>query len=369
MHKYIVSVVTAALIGVLMSNPAVHAQNSTGEVVTKGSSTTAVSNIVYLATVKPTVINNNTPSNSDLENSWVSGPCTLSGQSFKRSVSFDGVGVSFTGPSWSVVFLPGHNFDFFEATVGIDDHYPQGKSKVSFHVLGDGQHLAGTEDVKVGDKPIHLRVPIKNVARLELRIGCENVYAFKLGDVWWGDARLVKGDSPTPEPKPSEPTPGGGGVKKQVPEPEPSGTTFTFDIRDIDDLAKKLKMQVDEDKDQFKTKPVEVAVASFDLIPKTLSPDNARKVREQLSIALTKTKTFKVIERGQLDKILDELRRSKKDITDEKTAQQFGKQVNARNVLVGSISDEKTTIIVNVRMINTETGESTIAESVEVKKR
>lgn len=127
-----------------------------------------------------------------------------------------------------------------------------------------------------------------------------------------------------------------------------------------------LKTKVAKDADLSRSKPT-LAIAPFELIPaNALSPDNAVNVREDLSTALIDTEAFEVVERGQLQKALDELKLGKKDIFDSSTAQKLGKQVGARAVLIGSISDRGEYAVVNVRLIDTATGKARIAASVKL---
>ncbi len=317
----------------------------------------------HLFDMIPTKLDGRKPSENRLTNGWRPDKCILNGVEYEHSISF---GELYDGGT-ATFYVKG--YDYFDATIGVQKQSDRQYS-VRYIVLGDEDKRLQTTPLQTQDSSsTHLHVSIKGVTELTLKIVTDNIPP---RFVWWGDARLVKGNpsASAPAGKKQEGTEGNSSSDtSSSDEPTSSGPTFTFEIRDIEDLAKKLKEQVEEDKDQFKTKPVLVAIASFDLIPKSLSPDNARKVREQLSTALIKTKTFRVVERAQIDKIVDELKRSKSDLSDSATALKIGKQTSARAVLVGSISDDKTYITVNVRMINTETGESTIAESVEVKKR
>lgn len=253
-------------------------------------------NAIYLFDLVPTKIDGNKPSESTLTLYWRPDKCTLNGMEYPHSVSFGYANYN------AQVSFPAKGYDYFDAVVGVEK--PRGitidQLSVRYIVLGDdNKRLFTSPTLNAFNTVFRLHVRLKGNTELSVKAVTDGL---NMRYVWWGDARMVEGTSPDPELTPPMPGPQDD-IKKPMPFPQPSGETYTFDIRDIDDLAKKLKTQVDEDKDQFKVKPVEVAVASFDLIPKTLSPDNARKVREQLTIALTKTKTFKVIERGQLDKI------------------------------------------------------------------
>jgi TolB-like protein len=133
----------------------------------------------------------------------------------------------------------------------------------------------------------------------------------------------------------------------------------------IQELAAELKAQLIERPEFTNTKP-SLAVASFRLVPEAqLSATNANNVREDLSTALAKAKAFDIVERGQLDQVLKELRIGQSDTFDQATAQQLGRLIGARLVLVGSISDRGAKVVINSRIIDTETGVSAFAANVE----
>ncbi len=134
----------------------------------------------------------------------------------------------------------------------------------------------------------------------------------------------------------------------------------------LSELAEKLRVAVVETS-EFAARPIEVAVARFK--PIGLRDASAvEDVVEDLSTALVKTGAFELVERSQLDKVLQELRIQHSGLIDSATAKKLGKLVGAKAVLVGSISDRSDRIVVNARLINTESGRVRIAESVVVDK-
>lgn len=136
----------------------------------------------------------------------------------------------------------------------------------------------------------------------------------------------------------------------------------------LKELISDLKLSIAEDPDYSKNKPT-LAIAAFKLISRTgeeLSPSNADNIREDLSTGLIKSKSFDIVERGQLEKALTELKIGLKDTFDSTTAQKLGRLVNARTVLIGSISDRGTFIVINVRLIDTQTGKSHIASQTKI---
>jgi len=131
-------------------------------------------------------------------------------------------------------------------------------------------------------------------------------------------------------------------------------------------LAQKLRASITE-KSEFSSLPADIAVARFRTIGVS-DPGLVEDVLEDLSTALVKTGVIELVERSQLDKVLRELRIQHSGLIDSATAKKLGKLVGARAVLVGSISDRNDCLVINARLINTESGRVTIAESIVVDK-
>lgn len=161
---------------------------------------------------------------------------------------------------------------------------------------------------------------------------------------------------------------GGSSVTSDEP-PGAESTTqssrFVVDPKDVSALAAKLAKQVRE---SGSTSQMQIAVAKFKLIPKSLDPSVSDAVLEDLSTALIETKAFKLVERSQLDRALEELKLQESGVIDSATAQKLGRMVGAKAVMIGSISDRGKFGVINARLINTETGESDIAANVETRK-
>lgn len=145
-----------------------------------------------------------------------------------------------------------------------------------------------------------------------------------------------------------------------------NGSRLPIKPEDISALARKLQDAVIA-KPEFAARPVDIAVSRF----KGIGVSDAASVEdllEDLSTALVKTGVFQLVERTELDKVLCELKIQNSGLVDSATARKLGKLVGARAVLVGSISDRKDCIVVNARLINTETGLVSVAESLVVDK-
>ena len=144
------------------------------------------------------------------------------------------------------------------------------------------------------------------------------------------------------------------------------GKRITFEPDALAPLARKLKDAVAANPD-LAPQPVEVAVARFVGIGIS-DPAAVEDVLEDLSTGLVKTGVFKLVERARLNEVLRELRIQNSGLVDSSTAKKLGKLIGARAVLVGSISDRKDCYVINARLIDTETGLVSIAESVVIDK-
>ena len=163
------------------------------------------------------------------------------------------------------------------------------------------------------------------------------------------------GDTPTELP-----------IAKETPQIVSDGPREKIKPEAMTQLADKLKASVAE-KSEFGSLPVDIAVARFKLIGVS-DPTVADDILEDLSTALAKTGVFELVERSQLDKVLQELRIQNSGLIDSTTAMKLGKLIGAKAVLVGSVSDRKDCLVINARLINTESGRVRIAESVVVDK-
>jgi TolB-like protein len=280
---------------------------------------------------------------------------TSGGQVFSGAASMnvdDGVG----GPRSSIiVFSNADNYDFFECIVGFKGGFRKGYA--TFEVRGNGKNLYNSPRLGANDSPVRIRVSIKEYSGITLIASGDKNSHFD--SALWIQPVFVKvahEDTSTNDAPP------------QSQSDAPSGTkVLRIEPSVLDELAADIKAQLLEDDDLAKTKPT-LAIAPFQLIPAdTLASSNSANVREDLSTALIKTKVFKVVERGQLDKALAELKIGLSNSFDSAKAQKLGKLVSARLVLIGSISDRGTYAVINARLIDTETGEVNIASSAEAR--
>ncbi len=77
---------------------------------------------------------------------------------------------------------------------------------------------------------------------------------------------------------------------------------------------------------------------------------------ENFTIAMVDAETYSIVERGQLDRALDELKFQKGDIFDDSTAAALGKMAGAQVVIIASVSYVNNIYFINVRGIDVTTG-------------
>jgi hypothetical protein len=157
---------------------------------------------VYLADLRPIALMGKRvdesmgPRDPLLQKHYRTGAPTFRNQKFERSISIGNA--YYHNVPTSAIFLNRDGFDYFETTVGLDDRYVHHKRSsrprtFTFIVIGDNEELARVPNMKAGDEPVPLRIPIRNVTRLELSFLGSSRGA--IGEVWWGDARFVRGNT------------------------------------------------------------------------------------------------------------------------------------------------------------------------------
>ena len=136
---------------------------------------------------------------------------------------------------------------------------------------------------------------------------------------------------------------------------------------DLDKLAIALRKQVDA-KPELKERMAkgQIALSTFLLI-EIPAPSVAVDVAENLSTALIKN-DFALVERAQLDKAMREMKMQDSGAFDPATVQKLGKLTGCDIILVGSISDQDTFVVINARFLDTATGKALAAEKVEMRK-
>jgi TolB-like protein len=90
----------------------------------------------------------------------------------------------------------------------------------------------------------------------------------------------------------------------------------------------------------------------------------ASEIPQALSAAFLKGRALKPVERQELEKALKEMELSSSEAVDARTAQQIGKLLGAKYLLLGSLTKLAATAKINYRLVRTETGEIVQADSV-----
>jgi TolB-like protein len=250
-----------------------------------------------------------------------------------------------------VVFDNKKGFEAVEASIGWRGTNDKIQGGFQFVVLANGTEVYRSPWLHQSDPALAISVPIKGKRGVTLVTEADAELERNRDSVaLWANPKFTRNASLPAKPGPPDP---------RRPDPPPVGTkVLRLEGEKIDELAKGLSKTISKVDEFAKNKP-KIAIARFLLIPtEELSPSNAENVREDLTTALIETDTFAIVERGQLDKALEELRINQKDTFDSSKAQALGKLVGARLVLIGSISDrEGKSAVINARFIDTQTGE------------
>ena len=105
------------------------------------------------------------------------------------------------------------------------------------------------------------------------------------------------------------------------------------------------------------------AVAIVEFEAKNCDQGIADAVGEILRTEIIDTGKFRVIERAQLERVIEEQSLQVSGLIDSSTAVEFGKLVGAEYVAVGSVTGLGGTFTVSVRYINVETAEAALGKT------
>jgi|GEM_PF-4999161 len=97
-------------------------------------------------------------------------------------------------------------------------------------------------------------------------------------------------------------------------------------------------------------------VAVLDFSAKNVSKDDADILADFFRSELIKTGKFNVLDRNRIQKIADEQHFQTSGMTDIKNVVTIGKLLNARYVFVGAYSKLDTLFMLNIEMVNIQTG-------------
>jgi TolB-like protein len=110
-----------------------------------------------------------------------------------------------------------------------------------------------------------------------------------------------------------------------------------------------------------------IAISEFYTLDGPRSP-YSRFLNEAITIELFKTKKFKILEKGRLEKVLKEQKMELNGQADGDVAKKLGKILDVKAILAGTIIDMGNTLRVNARLIDTGTGIIIAASTIELDK-
>lgn len=105
-----------------------------------------------------------------------------------------------------------------------------------------------------------------------------------------------------------------------------------------------------------------IPIAIMDMEAIDVPANTARAVSDLIRTELFNTGLFRVFERAEIDKIVKEQQFGLTGLSDVDSAVKLGKLLQAKKVLVGSVSKLGTAYIVNARIIDVERGEMEFAD-------
>jgi len=106
-----------------------------------------------------------------------------------------------------------------------------------------------------------------------------------------------------------------------------------------------------------------INLAVLDLTPQGVSASDASVITDMIRGALVKTGAVNVVEKQNMDKILAEQAFQQTGCTTEECAIKMGKLLNVQRIMVGSFGKLLDKYMVNVRVVNVETGKVVYADS------
>lgn len=129
--------------------------------------------------------------------------------------------------------------------------------------------------------------------------------------------------------------------------------------KQIDILAKQIINSLDAQKTR------NIAVIEFTSLEGTV-PALGKYLAEELTTRLFRTGRFRIIERQQMTKMMEEQKLSASGLIDAKTASKFGHILGVDALTIGTIADLNTSVKINARLIAVETGSVFAVASVKV---
>ncbi len=264
-------------------------------------------------------------------------------------IAGDGLQASYYSEGWIQWEIPA-GYTTFTCMTGVDDKSNCNELSCTLTILLDGEPYPEKFEIVGGQKPQQVQARISGAKTL--RINAKQTNSGR----WYMIQPRLTAKAGGPPPPPVIPPDGDDGINT------PPGTLapFAVDPKDMDTLAAAIRKYVDAKsglKDRLDTELI--AISTFQLIDIN-SKAVADSVVEDLSTAMINS-GFNLVERGQLDKILKELKWQNTGAMAPETIQRIGQLSGCELVLLGSISDRGQSVVVNCRLVETATARSLIA--------
>lgn len=289
------------------------------------------------------------------------------------SVSMDGVNypnslglrTAHPGPV-SATFGLGRQYVRFRAQIGIPDTI-RIRGRLSYEVEADGRSIYRSPIIRPGDRSIAVDLDVRNVQRLTLRgRAIDEPGGYTLV---WGDARVLPASALAAEAKAEgvlerpdrRPAGGPADAPQSVRRPVGEGAVPAVEPRDVTALAAVLKRRLAQAAKEAKGP---VILAEFQGIDVPVL--HGRVVAEELTTALIR-QGVRLVERGELDAALRELKLAPDAPLSPTTVKELGRRTGAGLLIVGSLIPRGDRLVVHARVLRADTGEAVAAERAELR--
>ncbi len=261
--------------------------------------------------------------------------------------------------TWATWRVP-EGYRTFKFFFGCDDSHTDPDQKYPSDVLQvflDGQ-LYRSYEVFPKQRPLIISIPVVGISTIKIEITGSSSRAIV------AEPRLLATASG------SAPTTVGSSAPMVNNYPTANTSTaapYAVSAKDINELVANIRETVANNPAlQARIDRAQIAVASFDLIDISYG-SVAKNVAENLSTSMIKA-GFRLIERGQLQNVLNELKIQNTGLMDPKTIQKIGVLSGCDVIVVGSVSDQGQYLSINCRLLETATAKSLAAEQQDMPK-
>ena len=134
--------------------------------------------------------------------------------------------------------------------------------------------------------------------------------------------------------------------------------------KNFPDIVKILSENVSVQSEGYK---VRIAVFDFESRSKELSKDEITTLSDYIRSAFINNGNFTVISREEIGRAAEEYKLQSSGLTEESNAIRFGKILNFKKTVLGTIGKFGKNYIINIKILDLETGKYISAESVEAR--